>query len=323
MERRKLGTSGIEIARLGLGGLQFGYTADEAASFAVLDAYVEAGGNFIDTANIYSRWASGHRGGESETIIGRWLTSRGNRERMVIATKVRGEMWQGKDGQGLGAGHMTRACEDSLRRLQVETIDLYQCHWPDEKTPVEETLQAFEKLIADGKVRTIGVSNYGVRELRDVLGVAKTSGLPRIVSIQMHYNLVWRQEFEDALAAECRENEIAALPYSPLAAGFLTGKYTPVRAAKSKRASGVKKYYTDRGWRTVEAVRAIASELGVAEASVAIAWLLAREDVTAPIVGANSVEQLAAVLEGQHLVLSNDHLAKLDMVSDWRPGEEH
>ncbi|MCA9855424.1 MAG: aldo/keto reductase, partial [Dehalococcoidia bacterium] len=196
-----------------------------------------------------------------------------------------------KDGQGLGAGHMTRACEDSLRRLRVETIDLYQCHWPDEKTPVEETLQAFEKLIADGKVRTIGVSNYGVRELRDVLGVAKTSGLPRIVSIQMHYNLVWRQEFEDALAAECRENEIAALPYSPLAAGFLTGKYTPVRAAKSKRASGVKKYYTDRGWRTVEAVRAIASELGVAEASVAIAWLLTREDMTAPIVGANSVEQ--------------------------------
>jgi aryl-alcohol dehydrogenase-like predicted oxidoreductase len=318
MERKALGQGGVEITRLGLGGLQFGYTADEGASFAVMDAYVKAGGNFLDTANIYSRWASGHSGGESETVIGRWLASRGKRHDLVIATKVRGEMWHRPDGQGLGRDHIMRACEDSLRRLQVETIDLYQCHWPDQKTPIQETLRAFEELISAGKVREIGVSNFGSSELREALSVAKAGGLPEFVSVQPHYNLAWRQEFEDGLADLCREEGLAVLVYSPLAAGFLTGKYTRQQAAKSKRASGVKKYYTERGWATVEALRAIADVRGVACSTVAIAWLLSREDVTAPILGANTVEQLTEALAGANLALSAEEMAMLATVSDWR-----
>lgn len=318
MERLVVGTSDLEISRLGLGGLQFGYTADRAASFAVLDAYVEAGGNFIDTANLYSRWVSGYEGGESERVIGEWLAERGGSEGLIIATKVRGEMWQGRDGQGLGRDHIVRACEDSLRRLQVETIDLYQCHWADEKTPVEETLRAFEDLRRAGKVRAVGASNYDSGQLRETLDVASAAELPGFVSLQPHYNLVHRAEFEGGLAQVCEEHGLAVLPYSPLGAGFLTGKYESGKDLKSKRATGVRKYMNDRGWATLETVKTIAAERGCEPATVAIAWLLTREAVTAPILGANSVEQLAPSLAALDLQLNADEVESLDSASDWR-----
>ena len=318
MKRIALGGSGLSVSEMGLGGLQFGYTADEAASFEVMDAYVEAGGNFIDTANLYSRWVSGHEGGESERVIGKWLAARGNRSEVVIATKVRGEMWPGRDGQGLGRDHIIRACEDSLRRLQMDAIDLYQCHWPDEKTPIDETLRAFEELIAAGKVRTIGVSNFQVEELEAALAVAVTSGLPRFESLQVHYNLAWRQEFEGGLAPLCAREGLAAFAYSPLAAGFLTGKYTREVAAKSKRASGVKKYYTDRGWACVEALAGVALAQGVEPATVAIAWLMRQDGIAAPILGANTVGQLGTALAGAELELADAELELLNAVSDWR-----
>lgn len=303
---------------MGLGGLQFGYTADEANSFAVMDAYVEAGGNFIDTADIYARWASGLEGGESETVIGRWLALRGQRDRIVVATKVRGEMWHGRDGQGLGREHIIKACEASLRRLHVEYIDLYQCHWPDEKTPIEETLRAFEELVAAGKIRAIGLSNFGVADVRETLRVARDARLPQPVSVQVHYNLAWRRELEDELGTTCSDAGLAVLAYSPLAAGFLTGKYERDRAARSKRASGVKKYYTERGWATVDALRTVAKHRGVEPTTVAIAWMLTRGLVTAPILGANSVGQLEAAMADLGLALSAEELETLNAASDWR-----
>jgi aryl-alcohol dehydrogenase-like predicted oxidoreductase len=298
--------------------MQFGWTADREASFAVLDAYVAAGGNFIDTANIYTAWVSGHSGGESEAMIGEWLVARRNRSEMVIATKVRGEMWPGRDGQGLGRAHMVRACEDSLRRLRVEAIDLYQCHWPDEKTPIEETLRAFEELVKDGKVRQIGASNYDAAKLADALAVAREHGLPPFVSLQPHYNLAHRQEFEDGPELVCGASGLAVLPYSPLAAGFLTGKYARGFQNKSKRAMGVRKYMNERGWRTVEALREVAEARGIAMGTVAIAWLLHQPGVTAPILGANTPDQLAPALAALELTLREDELERLDAASDWR-----
>ncbi len=306
------------MSRFALGGLQFGYTADEAASFEVMDAYAEAGGNLIDTANIYSRWASGHEGGESETVIGNWLATRGKRDDILIATKVRGEMWYGRDGQGLGREHIIRACEDSLRRLQVETIDIYQCHWPDEKTPMDETLRAFEELIASGKVRAIGVSNFQATDLTEAMAVADVTGLPRFVSLQVHYNLAWRQEFEERLAALCAKEGVAVLAYSPLAAGFLTGKYTRDGTTKSKRASGVRKYYSERGWACVEAVRAVAGAHGVEPATVAVAWLLRRDGIAAPILGANNLRQLETAMAATELAFTDAEVELLDGASDWR-----
>jgi aryl-alcohol dehydrogenase-like predicted oxidoreductase len=318
MELVAVGASGLLVSRLGLGGMQFGWTAGWEDSFAVLDAYVAAGGNFVDTANIYTAWVSGHSGGESETIIGEWLAARRNRSEMVIATKVRGEMWPGRDGQGLGREHVVKACEDSLRRLGVETIDLYQCHWFDEKTPIEGTLRAFEDLMKAGKVRAIGVSNYDAARLEGALAVARDHALPGFVSLQPHYNLAHRQEFEDGLAAVCERWGLGVLPYSPLAAGFLTGKYERGGKNKSKRAMGVRKYMNDRGWRTVEAVREVAGARGTAMSTVAIAWLLGRPLVTAPILGANTPEQLAPALAALELNLSEDETGRLNSASEWR-----
>jgi aryl-alcohol dehydrogenase-like predicted oxidoreductase len=313
MERVAIAGTDLNLSRVGLGGMQFGWTADRDASFAVMDAYTAAGGNFIDTA-----WVSGHSGGESETIIGEWLAARRNREEMVIATKVRGEMWPGRDGQGLGRQHIIKACEDSLGRLQVETIDLYQCHWPDEKTPIEETLRAFEDLIRDGKVRYIGASNYDADKLAKALFASHVEKLPEFVTLQPHYNLAHRHEFEDGLEAICEAWQLGVLPYSPLAAGFLTGKYERGIQNKSKRAMGVRKYFNDRGWRTLGAVKRVAEEYGVAPATVAIAWLLQQAPVTAPILGANTPEQLEPALAARDLKLLPDAFAQLNAASDWR-----
>lgn len=317
MEHRAFGKTDLRVAPLALGTMQFGWTADEAQSFAVLDAYVDAGGNLLDSADIYSRWVSGHRGGESEEVVGRWLAKGGKRNDVLVATKVRGQMWDGPDGEGLSRSHILRAAEDSLRRLQVETIDLYQCHWFDEKTPVEETLRAFEELIASGKVRYIGASNHPPPQLREALDTAASLGTPGFVSLQPHHNMVHRQEYEVDLQEICTERGLAVIPYSPLAGGFLTGKYD--RESKdldSARAGKVRQFFNDAGWATVDTLRDIAGEHGVKPAAVALAWSLTRPGVVAPIVGANSPEQLKDQLPAAELQLTNEQVQRLDRASE-------
>lgn len=316
MRAVRLGNSELTVSRLCLGTMQFGWTADEVASFAVLDAYVAAGGNFLDTADVYTRWIAGNRGGESETSIGRWLKARGKRAEVVVATKVKGRMWDGPDGEGLGRDHIVRAAEESLRRLQIETIDLYQCHSFDEHVPIEETLRAFEELVTAGKVRYIGASNYTPRRLREALRVAAGEGLPAFVSLQPHYNLVHRGEYEAELQPLCIEQGLGVMPYSPLAAGFLSGKYERTGSrVRSARARRVEQYFTDDGWAVLDAARETARAHEVAPPAVALAWLLAQPGITAPILGANSVEQLRDQLPALSLALSESELARLDEVS--------
>ncbi|MEX2227465.1 MAG: aldo/keto reductase [Dehalococcoidia bacterium] len=317
MNTRKLGTTDLSVSDICLGSMQFGWTTDETASFDVMDAFVEAGGNFIDTADIYSSWSPGNPGGVSEEIIGRWMKQRGNRDSLVIATKVRGKMWSARDGEGLGRAHITRAVADSLRRLQVDTIDLYQCHWPDDDTPIEETLTVFGELIAGGKLRYVGASNYSADQLQQALDVARAKSLPAFVSLQPHYNMVHRSEFEADLAALCERERIGVIPYSPLAAGFLTGKYRKgAGVPKSQRADRIKqRYLNDRGFAAIDALAAIAGAHATTIAAVALAWLLSKPAITAPIVGANTRAQLADLLPASDLRLSDDEVATLDGVS--------
>jgi aryl-alcohol dehydrogenase-like predicted oxidoreductase len=316
VQLRPLGSTGLEISNLCLGTMQFGWTADEQQSFAVMDAFVEAGGNFLDTADVYSRWAPGNPGGVSEEIIGRWMKARGNRDRLVVATKVRGRMWEAPDGEGLSRAHITRAVEDSLQRLQVETIDLYQCHSPDEKTPIEETLTVFGELIAAGKVRHIGASNFTAAQLSEALRVADEKGLPRFETLQPHHNLIHRHEYEAELAPLCEREGIGVIPYSPLAAGFLTGKYRPGQPQpKSARAGRVREYMNAPGFAALEALDAIATGQKATPAAVALAWQMTRPAVVAPILGANSPEQLAGLLPATELALTGEQVAALDRVS--------
>ena len=316
MQYATLGSSGIRVSRLCMGSMQFGWTADEAESFAVLDAFVAAGGNFIDTADIYSRWVPGNHGGDAELIIGRWLAARGNRNDLVIATKVRGRMWPGPDGEGLGRKHIRSSVNGSLKRLGVETIDLYQCHWFDENTPFEETLDTFKELIAEGKLRAIGLSNYPPDRFSEAIAAAGKNGRPPIASLQPHHSLVHRKEYEDGLQQLCLENEIAVIPYSPLASGFLTGKYRrggPKVA--SKRSNATKQYFTEAGWTALDAVLQIAEARGTTPAAVALAWQLAQPGITAPIVGANSPAQLDDQLPALDLSLTPVELAALHEAS--------
>ncbi|MGA2286528.1 MAG: aldo/keto reductase [Dehalococcoidia bacterium] len=316
MERRKFGVTDLEVSRLCLGSMQFGWTADEAAAFDVMDAFVAAGGNFIDTADVYSRWALDNPGGVAESIIGRWLKERGNRDGLVIATKVAMPVWDGPDGKGLGRTHILRAVEESLRRLQIETIDLYQSHAPDLETPIEETLRAFDDLIKSGKVRYIGASNYTAPLLEEALSVAGEKSLPRYISLQPNYSLVHRSEFEDALAGLCLREKIAVIPYSPLAGGFLTGKYRPDRPQpKSARTYQTRRYENEAGWRIIEALEVIARARETTLAAVAVAWLLAKPVITSPIIGANSDEQFAAILPAVDLRLLPEEVAALDEIS--------
>ncbi|MHB8684915.1 MAG: aldo/keto reductase [Dehalococcoidia bacterium] len=316
MDTRTLGNTDLGVSELCLGTMQFGWTTDEHSAFQVLDAYVAAGGNFIDTADIYSRWSPGNEGGVAEEIVGRWMKQRGNRAQLVVATKVRGEMWKGADGDGLSRAHIERAVEDSLRRLQVDTIDLYQCHWPDEKTPVEETLTVFGELIRAGKVRYAGASNYSAVQLADALRVADEKSLPRFQTLQPHYNLVHRSEYETALAQLCEEQHIGVIPYSPLAGGFLTGKYRRGAALpESQRAGRAKEYMTDEGFGVADALARIAAGRGTAVAAVALAWQLTKPAVTAPIIGANTPEQLAELLPAAGLRLTPAETSALDAAS--------
>lgn len=318
MNYRNLGRTGLKVSEIGLGAMQWGWTADEATSHTVMDAFVAAGGNFIDTADIYSNWAPNNPGGVSEEIIGRWLKARGNRDQIIVATKARGRMWEGPNGEGLSRAHLLKACEDSLRRLQTDYIDLYQTHWYDEETPIEETMAALDTLVRQGKVRYVGCSNYPAWRLMEALWASDKHNLVRYDSIQPHYNLVHRAEFERELKDVCLTFGIGVIPYSPLAGGFLTGKYSRERDASSARAAGIRRrYFNDAGWRTLDAVKTVASEIGSTPTAVALAWLLAQPGMTAPIVGANSVVQLQASLDASGLMLTATQLAMLERASTW------
>jgi aryl-alcohol dehydrogenase-like predicted oxidoreductase len=326
MDKRKLGGSDLMVSELCLGTMQFGWTADEAASFALMDAFAEAGGNFIDTADIYTNW--GPRGmaggGCSEEIIGRWMQAHGNRNQIVIATKVRGKMAEGPDGEGLKRDRVIRCCEDSLRRLQVDCIDLYQLHWADLNMPIEETLGALDELVRAGKVRHIGASNYPAWRLMEALWRSDQRGYPRIVSYQPEYSLMERALFEMEAMPLCRHYQLGVIPYSPLAAGFLTGKYRRGGAVESVRADWVgKRYLTDTGYQTIETLEKIARSHGKTVSQTALAWLLTNPVMTAPIVGANSVTQLEESLGAVGYRLTSDEMAQLNAVTayprNWRP----
>jgi aryl-alcohol dehydrogenase-like predicted oxidoreductase len=320
MEYRRLGHTGLEVSELALGTMQFGWTADEQAGFEVMDAFVEAGGNLIDTADVYSYWAEDNPGGVSEKIIGRWMKERGNRADLVIATKVRGRMWEGPNGEGLSRAHIMRAVEDSLRRLQTDYIDLYQTHWYDEHTPLEETMRTLDDLVRAGKVRYVGCSNHPAWRLAEALWTSDKHNLASYVSLQPHYNLVHRAEFEREMAELVAKHGIGVINYSPLGGGFLSGKYrrdTPLPA--SARAGGVKnRYFSERNFDLLDKMEEIGRAYGKGILQVALAWLLTNPLVTAPIIGANSAEQLGASLDAAGFRLSDEEMGALNELGDWR-----
>ncbi len=312
---RKLGNSGLTVAPLCLGGNVFGWTIEEAASFEILDAFVDAGLNFVDTADIYSKWKPGNHGGESETVIGKWLKRSGKREKVVIATKVGMEM--AADKKGLSKAYIQRAVEDSLKRLQTDYIDLYQSHQDDPGTPLEETLETYGELMKQGKVRAIGASNYTAARLTEALQVSRERGLARYESLQPHYNLYDRAEYEETLEPVCEANGLGVISYFSLASGFLTGKYrTEADFSKSARGGGMKKYLNDRGLRILKALDEVAGELHATPARVALAWLIARPSVTAPIASATNLSQLKDLVEAIRLRLDAEAIGKLDRASD-------
>jgi aryl-alcohol dehydrogenase-like predicted oxidoreductase len=314
MKKRALGASGIEVAPLAFGGNVFGWTVDEPTAFLLLDAFVDHGFNLVDTADVYSKWAPGNSGGESEAIIGRWLARGGKRDRVVIATKVGMEMPGG--GKGLSRRHIAQSAEASLKRLQVERIDLYQAHAEDPDTPIEETLEAFDRLIRDGKVRAIGASNYGPGSLASALGASASRGLPRYETLQPRYNLHSRAEFEEALAPLCVRERIGVIPYYGLASGFLTGKYrTEADLAQSPRGPAVKKYMDERGMRILAALDEVAKAAHSKPAQVALAWLMARPAVSAPIASATTLAQLRELMAAADLVLDARAMERLDRAS--------
>ena len=308
-----LGNTDLQVSNLCLGTMQFGWTADEDASFAVMDAFAAAGGNFIDTADIYSVWAPGNPGGVSEEIIGRWMKARGNRDQLVIATKLRGKMWDGPDGEGLSRAHIERAVEDSLRRLQIDSIDLYQCHWADDNTPVEETMTVFSELAASGKVRYVGASNFSPDQLNAAQSAAGTASVPAFATLQPHYNLVHRTEYEFSHEDVSSKQGLGVIPYSPLEGGFLSGKYRRGEATpKTPRAQGAQKFLNDKGFAVLDAIDDVAAAHSTTVAAVALSWLLSKPTITAPILGANSPDQLSALLPAGDLDLTDAEVQALD-----------
>jgi aryl-alcohol dehydrogenase-like predicted oxidoreductase len=314
MRRRRLGDSGLEVSVLALGGNVFGWTADETSSFRLLDAYVAAGGNLIDTADMYSTWVPGNRGGESETIIGRWMKARGNRSEVILATKVGKEMGAGM--KGLSASNILRAADESLRRLKTDRIDLYQAHEDDPGTPLEETMEAFARLVQRGKVRAIGASNYGAKRLSEALRMGERRGGPTFQSLQPCYNLCERDGYEASLEPLCREKGLGVIPYSALASGFLTGKYRSGEdLSKSVRGQAASKYMNERGFRILDALDETARRHGSNPVRVALAWLIARPGITAPIASATTTEQLNDLVEATRLELDPSSIELLNRVS--------
>jgi aryl-alcohol dehydrogenase-like predicted oxidoreductase len=314
MHRRKLGNTEFEVAPLAFGGNVFGWTADEARSFQLLDAFVDAGFNLIDTADSYSRWVTGHPGGESETIIGRWIARRGRHDDVLIATKVGSDMGQGH--KVLRKDYILQAAEASLRRLQVDCLDLYQSHWDDENTPFEETLGAYEQLIRQGKVKAIGASNLLAPRLAQALEVSKTHRLPRYQTLQPQYNLYDRDGFEGELQALCVREDLGVITYFSLRAGFLTGKYrSDADFAKSARGAGMKKYMNPRGMKILDALDDVGRRCDATPAQVSLAWLMARPGVTAPIASATTVDQLQELLRAVTLKLDSEAMRALDTAS--------
>jgi aryl-alcohol dehydrogenase-like predicted oxidoreductase len=309
MQTRNLGKTDLAIVPLVLGGNVFGWTIDEAQSFAVLDAFVERGFNCIDTADVYSTWVPGHVGGESETIVGKWMAERGRRDEVVLLTKVGMKM---PDGEGLSKQWIVEEVENSLRRLQTDRIDLYQSHQDDAATPIEETLLAYSELMKQGKVRFIGASNYSGARLTEAMEVADQKGDPAYATLQPEYNLYARQGYESDLAPVAERFELGVIPYFSLASGFLTGKYQTLEETKGKnRGSRVEKYFDERGVKILKALKTVSEETGAEQASVALAWLLAQPTITAPIASATSVEQLEALFAAVELTLSAAQLKTL------------
>ena len=320
MLMRTIGRTDLKVAALCLGGNVFGWTCDEPTSFAVLDAYVDGGGDFIDTADTYSTWVPGHGGGESETIIGRWMAARHNRDRVVIATKVGSRMRNDPTAQGLSRRHIMQSVEDSLRRLQTDYIDLYQAHIDDQDTPLEETLTAFNDLVQQGKVRVLGASNYSASRLAEALHISEQHGYARYECLQPPYSLANREAYEKELEPLCREQQVGVISYSSLASGFLTGKYGQNKSIPSTpRAQNIqRRYMNEQGFKLLTELERIAAAQHATMGQIALAWIIARPGITAPIASATSVEQTHELLGSVNLQLDKETLAELDRVSAWK-----
>ncbi len=318
MQKRTLGHAGLTVAPLCFGGNVFGWTANEKTSFDILDAFTGAGFDFVDTADVYTRWIEGNKGGESETIIGNWFARSGKRKSVVLATKCGMDM--GADGKGLSKAHILKSVEGSLTRLKTDYIDLYQSHADDETVPQDETLAAYDTLVKSGKVRAIGASNFTAARLDSAVAVAKQNGLPVYASLQPEYNLYDREKFEAELAGVCQKHGIGVIGYYSLARGFLSGKYrSEADLGKSPRGGSVQKnYFNDRGWRILKALDEVAAETGANQTQVSIAWLIAQPLVTAPIASATSVVQLEDLMKAAQLKLDDKALAKLSAASVWK-----
>lgn len=315
MEKRQLGKSGLQVAPWALGGNVFGWTIDEKQSFQVLDAFVDQGFNLVDTANMYSTWAPGNQGGESETIIGRWLNKSGKRDKIVLATKVGMEMGDGSSG--LKKDYILKSVEDSLKRLQTDHVDLYQSHQDDADTPIEETLSAYDQLVKDGKVRAIGASNFDADRLKQSLDLAQSSGLPVYVSLQPEYNLYDREDYETKLEPLCLAENLGVISYYSLASGFLTGKYrSEADLSKSQRGGGIgEKYLNPRGEKILSALDQVAKEQSTEPAMISLAWLMNRKSITAPIASATKVEQVEELAKAAAIKLTDSQVKTLDEAS--------
>ncbi|QHV94108.1 aldo/keto reductase [Spirosoma endbachense] len=316
MEKRTIGSSELSVAPLAFGGNVFGWTANELTSFQLLDAFVDAGFNLIDTADVYSRWVPGNQGGESETIIGNWLKRSGKRDQVIIATKLGGEL--APDKKGLGKDYLKRAVDASLQRLQTDYIDLYQSHYDDLDTPIEETLDGFDKLIKEGKMRVIGASNFTPERLVESLKISEKLGYPIYQSLQPEYNLYDREKYETLYEPIVQQNGISVISYFSLASGFLTGKYrSETDLSKSPRGQGVKKYLNNRGFAILKALDEVAEQYNATPAEVSLAWLMARPGITAPIASATSVDQLHDIAKATEVKLDKSAIDKLTTASAW------
>jgi len=324
MDYKKLGRTGLKVSPLCMGTMQFGWSVNEADTHRILSATLDAEITFIDTADIYSKWVDDNPGGVSETFVGNWMKkNKIPRDQIVLATKVRGEMGKGPNDQGLSRMHIVNAVEASLRRLQTDYIDLYQSHWTDDDTPIEETLRAFDDLVRQGKVRYVGASNYAAWELTQALWTSDKHNLVRYDSLQPHYNLIHRDEFERELHAVCLAYQIAVIPYSPLAGGFLTGKYRRDEPLpESKRAEGRKRAMTDKNFDLIDEIEVIALRHNATISQIALAWMLANPVITSPIIGATSIEQLNENLGALKVKLAEDELALLNKLTDWKVDDE-